>query len=535
MVLARSRILIADDEPNVLATMSAILRQEGYDVEEAQDGAQAVAAIGRTHFDLVLTDLNMPGVDGLGVLAAVRQRSPSTVTVVVTGYASIETALTALQLGAYEYLFKPTEVNDLKQAVRRSLERKRLSEIDTLYRVGQSIVHAHDVGAIAAVVADAVRDVLGVRSATVVALDDVRSAAGPGDSPLRKLLWNPVLLGQLAAGVVLTSNAPDLVLQAWARQSGVHSFALVPGIANGRLACVLFAEHGERFEFHASGLRFLQGLAGQTALAVQNASLIAELRQNNQALEAANRKLQQLDQLKSQFLSIATHELRTPLSIILGYNSMLAETLHDRLTAEERRSLADAVSACKRLIRLVNSMLDVNQIEAGKMKMEMGPLDVRELVRTVSDFFTQEARERGIALRTDVPIRIPSLEADSERMQQVLINLLGNALKFTARGGSVTLSVRQRDDLLELAVSDTGIGISTPDQACLFDEFAQIGRQNRERQREGSGLGLAIARRIVEAHQGAISVSSSPGVGSTFTVRLPAKAKGKSAKRAVSA
>ena len=140
------------------------------------------------------------------------------------------------------------------------------------------------------------------------------------------------------------------------RAQGAQSYVFVPGIANGRLICVLCADNGaEPFEFHASAQRFLRALAGQTALALSNAILFAELQRNNQQLAAANAKLRELDKLKSQFLSVATHELRTPLSIILGYNSMLAETLNDRLSEEEKDTLRESVGACKRLIRLVNS------------------------------------------------------------------------------------------------------------------------------------------------------------------------------------
>src|SRR3954469_11863816 len=157
MVSPKPKILVVDDEPNVLLTMSAILRQEGYDVDEASNGAQALQALAARRYDLVLTDLNMPQVDGMAVLEAVQKRAPSTVTLVITGYASVPTALRALQLGAYEYLLKPTEIEDLKQAVRRSLERKRLSEIDTLYRVSQAIARAPDVETICATVVDAAR------------------------------------------------------------------------------------------------------------------------------------------------------------------------------------------------------------------------------------------------------------------------------------------------------------------------------------------------------------------------------------------
>lgn len=545
----KPKILVVDDEANVLLTMTSILKQEGYEVDGVPDGAAALKAIRERHYDLVVTDLNMPGVDGLAVLAEVRKRSPATVTVMITGYGSVESAIEAVQLGAYEYLLKPTEVADLKQAVKRSLERKRLSEIDTLYRVSRTITSSLDVAAIAAEVEEAVRNVLGVRNAHLVTFRRDRTPAECSQE-LRRFFQDESVIRLLAsdAGIIHEESngiapSPEPVMAAnsaaaaWASAAGVRSCAFLPGIANGQLVCVLGVDNGEvRFEFHASAQRFLQSLAGQAALALQNALLVSELKQQNEEITAANAKLRELDVLKSRFLSVATHELRTPLSIILGYNSMLAESLEDRLDTEEKRTLSESVAACKRLIRLVNSMLDLNQIQAGKMKMNFVRQDLRQIVSGVVALLQPEARRREIKLRLELPTRLPRLMLDAERIQQVLINLMGNALKFTKSGGGINVAVRQRDSsVIEVSVRDTGVGIAQQDQERIFDEFAQVNRQAERRQREGSGLGLAIAKRIVEAHDGIIMVNSAPDRGSTFTFTLPVRSRLEAVSTAVSA
>jgi signal transduction histidine kinase len=536
METQKPKILVVDDEASVLLTTSTILRQEGYDVDAVAGGAAALQAIRERYYDLVLTDLSMPDVDGLAVLAEVRKRSPGTVTVMITGYGSMESAIEAVQLGAYEYLLKPTEVAHFKQAVRRSLERKRLSEIDTLYRVSQTITSSLDVETIAGEVASAVRNVLGVCNTCLVTFRRDRT---PGDcsEELRQLLLEPTVLTLLLAGRSIISEESNGAAAGWAARAGVRSYAFVPGVANGQLACVLCADNGpERFEFHPSAQRFLQALAGQTALAAQNALLVAELKQQNEEITVANAKLRELDLLKSSFLSVATHELRTPLSVILGYNSMLAESLQDRLSEEEKTTLSESVAACKRLIRLVNSMLDLNQIQAGKMKMELARQDLRQVASGVVALLQPDARRRQIHLGLELPARLPRLLLDAERIQQVLINLIGNALKFTHAGGAIKVAVRQRDSSnLEISVSDTGIGIAHEDREHIFDEFAQINRQAQRRQREGSGLGLAIAKRIVEAHDGTIVVTSIPGKGSTFCFTLPLHSRQEGASTAVSA
>lgn len=520
----KAHILVVDDETSVLTTLQAILQQEGYSVDAAPGGAQALAAIQARHYDLVLTDLKMPGVDGLQVLAQVRKHSPETVTIMMTGYASLDSAIEAVQLGAYEYLLKPTEVPQLKLAVKRSLERKRLSEIDTLYNSSLAITAQsdHDPDAISTHIVDAVCNVLGIASACVVVLN--REHCNNCPPGFAEILSRAELLMPLARGEVITTQHNITPVEQWAQRLGLTSVALVPGIANERLVCVLCADNGQKpYEFHASALRFLRALSSQAALALENVSLIRELKTNNEALLRANRKLKELDKLKSQFLSVATHELRTPLTVILGYNAMLAESLHDRLSEAEQETLTESVAACKRLIRLVNSMLDMAQIEAGKMKMNFAPGDLRRLAQGVIALFQHDARARNVALNATLPARLPKITMDAERIQQVLINLVANALKFTPENGSVRVQVRYRSerDQVSISVTDTGPGISPEDQIHIFDEFAQVQRQNRDRQKSGSGLGLAIARRIVEAHQGTISLDSRPSQGTTFSVTLP--------------
>lgn len=524
MVSTTAKILIVDDEAGVLLTTCAILQQEGYDVEAAASGVEAVEAIRQRHYDLVLTDLKMPGIDGLGVLAEVRKCSPLTVTVMMTGYGSVVSALDAVQLGAYEYLLKPIEVEDLKQAVRRSLERKRLSEIDTLYRISWTVTQSQHPASMAAEISDAVRGVLGLDYACLLTW---RDGQWQGEPTLGQALDSLSLRRALQRGLIVTDQDHEETAAAWAQSQQIRSFSLVPGIVGSRLVCVLCSHNGQKpYEFHASAVRFLQGLASQTALALENAALIRELTSNNEELGAANRKLQELDKLKSNFLSVATHELRTPLSVILGYNAMLEESLQDRLDESERQTLTESIAACKRLIRMVNSMLDISQIESGKMKMEFAASDLRRLVNGVVALFQQEARARHLRLNLELPARPLRVPMDAERIEQVLINLLGNAMKFTPAEGAITIRAHYQSELrqVEISVQDSGVGIAPEDQARIFDEFAQVRNAQADTSRNGSGLGLAIAKRIVEAHHGQLRVESTPGKGSTFFFTLPFKA-----------
>jgi two-component system, OmpR family, phosphate regulon sensor histidine kinase PhoR len=545
MQISTPRILVVDDEPNVLMTVQAILGGEGFEVDGCSGGASAIAAIRDHHFDLVLTDLKMPDVDGLAVLAQVRKLSPDTVTVMMTGFGSVDSTINALQLGAYEYLLKPVEVPELKAAVRRALERKRLSEIDTLYGISQTLTNSLDRSVISAEVCAAVTRVLGLADCRLLTFERDQSIlecggaiSATGDQELHSAFRDRELNAMLARGDIITVENAVEPLRKWSLLAGVKSFALLPGITAGRLVCVLCADNGpEAFDFHASALRFLRSLAGQTAITLENASLVAELKRNNLEITSANKKLRELDKLKSQFLAVATHELRTPLTLILGYNSMLSESLADRLTEDDRKTLQESMSACRRLIGLVNSMLDISQIESGKMRMNFGPANLWEIITGVVSLFHYEAERKKITLRVTAPDNLPTVRIDAERIQQALVNLIANALKFTDMGGSVDIAAQflTETEEIEISVRDTGIGIAPEHHVSIFDEFSQIQCHNAERHRKGSGLGLAIAQRIVKAHQGTIRVHSSLGQGSTFLVTLPLKSRPSIVRTAMSA
>jgi signal transduction histidine kinase len=269
-------------------------------------------------------------------------------------------------------------------------------------------------------------------------------------------------------------------------------------------------------------------LARQAAIALDRLAVIEQLRQSNSVLASANRRLQELDTLKSQFLSVATHELRTPISIILGYNSMIEESALERLTAEERGLLRESLSACKRLLRLVNSMLDLSQIQSGKIRLQMSVADLGQSLRAVVKLFEAEAHRRKLRMELEIDNSIPQIEMDTERIEQVFVNLVSNALKYTDSDGLISISGGVVENgRVAIRVSDTGIGIAPEYQSMIFDEFARV--RNGSAGRPGSGLGLAIVRRIVEAHGGNIAVNSKPGQGSTFTVRLPIRQRNHSA------
>ena len=218
-----------------------------------------------------------------------------------------------------------------------------------------------------------------------------------------------------------------------------------------------------------------------------------------------------------------SHELRTPLNAIIGFSEVLLERMFGELNEKQDDYLKDIHSSGRHLLSLINDILDLSKVEAGRMELEPARFDVPTAIGNAMTLVRERAQRHGIALGIDVAAEVGEIVADERKFKQILLNLLTNAVKFTPDGGRVDVLARRTTDALEVAVRDTGIGSAKEDQAAGFEEFRQVGRHYTNKQ-EGTGLGLALTRRFVELHGGAIRLESEPGKGSTFTFTIPHRA-----------
>ncbi|MDD1743791.1 MAG: ATP-binding protein [Methanomassiliicoccales archaeon] len=239
-------------------------------------------------------------------------------------------------------------------------------------------------------------------------------------------------------------------------------------------------------------------------------------------LQTANIKLQELDRLKSMFIASMSHELRTPLNSIIGFTGILLQGLAGEMNEEQRRQLAIVKGSANHLLSLINDVIDISKIEAGKMEVSIAPFDLSALVREVAATFSQAAQTKGLRIAVSGPDSLEA-ESDDRRVRQVLVNLVANAIKFTDRG-SVEIALRMRDGGAEVSVRDTGIGIRQEDLSRLFGAFSQVITEGRPR--EGSGLGLYLSKKIADLLGGQIGADSKFGVGSVFNFTLPLRHSG---------
>ena len=296
---------------------------------------------------------------------------------------------------------------------------------------------------------------------------------------------------------------------------GVDSAAGAPLMIRGRAFGALIIGYRSSHDFTDDEIRLLEGLADQAAVAIDNAQQYERIEQQNKELAEATR-------LKSQFLANMSHELRTPMAIIMGFTKTVLRGMQGPISDEQRESLQMVYDNAQNLLQLINDVLDLSKIEAGRMEIRPEQFSPRELLQATESSFATLARNKGLKLRVEIaPDAPPFVNNDRARVQQILNNLVSNAIKFTERGGRIDLRAQgEANGRWRLEVEDTGIGIAQEDVPRVFEEFRQLDGSTT-RKAGGTGLGLSIVKRLVNLLDGELEVQSQPGVGTTFSVTLP--------------
>ena len=310
-------------------------------------------------------------------------------------------------------------------------------------------------------------------------------------------------------------EAPDFPLRDVTVAAGFHSILVVPLLAQEEILGALVVQRRMPGEFPASAIRLMQTFALQCVIAINNARLFREVEQKGRELAIANDH-------KAQFFANMSHELRTPLNGMLGFSELLVDGLYGTLPDKAMEVLDRIQKDGRHLLGLINDVLDISKIEAGQLSLSLSEYSVHSIVDTVVSMTGALAREKHIEVRAVVPADLPMGYGDDRRLTQVLLNIVGNAIKFTDKG-FVEIRAEVMDGHFKIAVTDTGPGIPATDQARIFDEFQQVDN-SITRHKGGTGLGLSISRRLVQAHGGHIDVRSTVGVGSTFNIVLPVRA-----------
>jgi len=406
-----------------------------------------------------------------------------------------------------------------------------LEKLRALGEVGRAVSSTLDLETVLTTIVSRANQLSGTDAGAIYEYDEqaeefyLRATQNLEQEFVELLRETPILKGEGVTGQMADTREPTQIpdiLQEGAYQSrlrdplirlGYRALLAVPLLREDRIIGGLVVNRKIPGEFSPEVVELLRTFATQSALALQNARLFQEIEEKSRQLEVANRH-------KSEFLAHMSHELRTPLNAIIGFSEALVERMFGELNAKQDEYLKDIFASGRHLLSLINDILDLSKIEAGKMELELARFDLPAAIENALILVKGRAANHSIALGLEVDHRLREFVADERKLKQVLVNLLSNAVKFTPEGGRVEVRAASANRGVEISVSDTGIGIAAEDHELIFEEFRQVG-SDYARKREGTGLGLSLTKRLVELHGGRIWVKSEVGKGSTFSFTLP--------------
>ncbi len=452
------------------------------------------------------------------VVILVSYRSARTITAPLANLANAAQKIEAGDLGVRIDGRSPYEVGTLERAfdtMARSLqERDRaqqeyLDEVRTVNAVSDAVVGVTDRERIFAESLTRLVTLVKADAAAIV----LRDGASEDLVAASTVTIEDQTATRVAADVLNAKTGdPDVVQRSEIPFGSLRSAAHVPLSTRGLITGLLSVYFKGEAEITESEARTLRTVARLVSVAKENADLVGELRDNNFQLERANR-------LKSEFLANVSHELRTPMNAIIGYSKLMLDGLDGELNSQQESDLQRVTTAADNLLGLINGLLDLSKIEAGRMEINVEELDVRPVMDDVIALIRPQSDAKELAVVANIPAELPTILADRARFRQVVVNLVSNAVKFTDTG-AVTITATTGDGWVTVSVADTGIGISQEAQAYIFDEFRQADASTTRRY-GGTGLGLAISKRLVALHGGRIWVESGANGGSVFSFTMP--------------
>ncbi len=475
-------ILVIDDEKRIREGCYKILTKENCLVEMAENGEMGLKMIDEKHYDIILTDLMMPGIGGMEVLAKIGEQHPDSVSIVITGFATLEHSIEAMKNGAFDFIPKPFTPDQLRVVVSKAVQMTR-----TLQDIATEKTR--------------IKTIVNYLAGGVLVTDKSKNI----------ILYNPILLKMLGYDGDALDDQPLHVLTTDEKLTGIIDGILELNTGEFKVLNAEIEPHDERGE-ELSNQLYLRA----QAVPFQNRS--GEILGSVTIIDDITH-LKLLDEMKSAFVNMVSHEIRSPLTTILSQIKILTDGLAGELGPKQADILGKMSRKVSGLVELSNELLDLSRIEAGLIVQDKQPVQLMDILESLVEFIQARAKEKNISL-TLKKTNLPLINADMKSMEEVFSNLITNAIIYTPEGGKVDVSGEIKGDFVGVSISDTGYGIAPDELPRIFDKFYRS-KTEKTRNIVGTGLGLPIVKSIVEAHNGTVKVASEEGVGSTFYVRLP--------------
>ena len=522
--MAGEKIIIVDDEADVLDLCSRILAADGYQAKIAHNGYNAIEIASSEHFDLLLTDVKMPGLTGLEIAQTLKKYDPHIVCIIMTGYSTIDMVIEALKLGVDEFITKPFSTQELSMVVAKALEKERLRKenfrlrsLIPLFELNKTLLSTVEVDRVMNTLLAIAQAEMRANLASLYIFEEGEIVKRLHLSPEREAeaRYEHVChkLAQCISenGQQLTLNIglpPREDYREFTKELENQAVLVTPlKSQNTNLGVLILIR--EQLDFSPADSEFLAVLASQASIGLENARLFTQIQE-------AYEELRMLDHMKSEFINIAAHELRTPLAILMGYSTLLEENL----SGKSREYVDNIMRNAMRLRSLIDDMLSLQYLESGVASLTRDKLSLHHVLHEIIQDMSLMIEEKSLDIQIKIPHDFPTITVDSQKLDLIIMNLFHNAIKFTLAGGKVTFEAHVEGDQVVMSVSDTGIGIPADKLDRIFDRFYQV-EQSLTREYGGIGLGLAITKGMVEVCGGKIHVNSKEGEGTTFTVRLP--------------
>lgn len=476
----KTSVLIVDDESRIRHVCTKMLSQEGYDVAEAENAEAGLALVAQRHFDIILLDLLMPGMSGLEALGRIRTQHPDTVVIVITGYATLDHAVDAMKNGAFDFVSKPFSPQDLRLVVTKAIEHIRTlqdianekSRMRTMINHLAGGVMATDMGKRVALANHAFLNLIGYHGPS------------PIGRPVDELVADETILEMIDQALAMPPDQFAEINGELTLHPQSHDKERILGVR-----CVPFRD---RLERNLGAITVLHDIT----------------------------TLKKMDQMKSDFVSLVSHEIRGPLNSVLMQHKVILDELAGPVSDKQREILTRACEKINALVSLSSELLDLSRMESGLITQEKEKLQLSPILADQAMFHLPKAQAKHISLELSALPELPPVLANRMNMEEVISNLITNAIHYTPEHGRIILSAESNGDYVCVKVSDTGYGIAPEDLDRIFDRFYRV-KNEKTRYVIGTGLGLPIVKNIVEAHNGNIEVKSEPDKGSTFEVCIP--------------